>query len=132
VALAVFAAASLAKANIWSTGWAAVRAGAPAYIVPFMFVYEPALLTIGDWTTTLTGTLTATLGVILLAAGLFGYLLRPTSWWQRGVLIVAAMLLIKPGWITDLIGLGLGLVVVAAQLAQRAAQLTTQNDKQRA
>jgi len=132
VALAVFAAASLAKANIWSTGWAAVRAGAPAYIVPFMFVYEPALLTIGDWTTTLSGTLTAILGVILLAAGLFGYLLRPTSWWQRGVLIVAAMLLIKPGWITDLIGLGLGLVVVAAQLAQRAAQLSTQNDKQRA
>jgi len=132
VALAVFAAASLAKANIWSTGWAAVRAGAPAYIVPFMFVYEPALLTIGDWTTTLSGTLTAILGVILLAAGLFGYLLRPTSWWQRGVLIVAAMLLIKPGWITDLIGLGLGLVVVAAQLAQRTAQLSTQNDKQRA
>ncbi|MCK7491133.1 MAG: TRAP transporter large permease subunit, partial [Comamonadaceae bacterium] len=53
VALAVFAAASLAKANMWATGWAAMRAGAPAYIVPFMFVYEPALLTIGDWVTTL-------------------------------------------------------------------------------
>src|SRR5205823_4151975 len=114
VALAVFAAASLAKSNLWSTGWAAVRAGAPAYIVPFMFVYEPALLTIGDWTTTLSGTITATLGVILLAAGLFGYLLRPATWWQRGVLIVAALLLIKPGWITDVIGLVLGLVVVAA------------------
>jgi len=130
VALAVFAAASLAKANIWSTGWAAVRAGAPAYIVPFMFVYEPALLTIGDWTTTLSGTLTATLGVILLAAGLFGYLLRPASWWQRGVLIVAAMLLIKPGWINDLIGLVLALAVVATQLPRRAAQ--AQNDKQQA
>jgi len=130
VALAVFAAASLAKANIWSTGWAAVRAGAPAYIVPFMFVYEPALLTIGDWTTTLSGTLTATLGVILLAAGLFGYLLRPASWWQRGVLIVAAMLLIKPGWINDLIGLVLALAVVATQLPRRAAQ--AQSDEQQA
>jgi len=119
VALAVFAAASLAKANMWATGWAAVRAGAPAYIVPFMFVYEPALLTIGDWSTTITGTITATLGVILLAAGLFGYLLRPTSWWQRGVLIAAALLLIKPGWITDVIGIALGLVVVAAQLSTR-------------
>src|SRR5688572_25945633 len=56
VALAVFAAAGLAKANMWTTGWAAMRAAAPAYIVPFMFVYEPALLLIGDWTTSLHAT----------------------------------------------------------------------------
>jgi TRAP transporter 4TM/12TM fusion protein len=122
VALAVFAAASLAGANIWTTGWAAVRAGAPAYIVPFMFVYEPALLTIGDWATTLSSTITATVGVILLAAGLFGYLLRPASWWERGVLLVAALLLIKPGWITDLIGIALALLVLGAQFATRARQ----------
>jgi TRAP transporter 4TM/12TM fusion protein len=129
VALAVFAASSLAKANMWTTGWAAVRAGAPAYIVPFMFVYEPALLTIGEWTVTLSSTLTATVGVTLLAAGLFGYLLRPASLWQRAVLIAAALLLIKPGWITDLIGAGLALVVIVAQLAERrgaAMQRTVQ------
>jgi TRAP transporter 4TM/12TM fusion protein len=119
VALAVFAAASLAKANMWATGWAAMRAAAPAYIVPFMFVFEPALLTIGDWTTTVTGTISATIGVTLLAAGLFGYLLRPASWWQRGVLIVAALMLIKPGWITDLIGVALALIVIGAQLVER-------------
>jgi TRAP-type uncharacterized transport system fused permease subunit len=96
-----------------------MRAAAPAYIVPFMFVYEPAILTIGDWTTTLTRTISATLGVTLLAAGLFGYLLRPASWWQRGVLIVAALMLIKPGWITDLIGLALALLVIGAQLLER-------------
>ena len=49
VALAVFAAASLAKANMWDAGWAAMRVGAAGYIVPFMFVYEPALLMIGPW-----------------------------------------------------------------------------------
>jgi len=119
VALAVFAAASLAKANMWATGWAAMRAGSPAYIVPFMFIYEPALLTIGDWSTVLQATVSAIIGVILLAAGLFGYLLRPVNGWQRVVLIAAALLLIKPGWITDLIGLGLAAVVVATQLAQR-------------
>ena len=48
VALAVFAAAGLAKTT-WGTGWEAVRVAAPAYIVPFMFVYEPSLLMIGDW-----------------------------------------------------------------------------------
>jgi TRAP transporter 4TM/12TM fusion protein len=116
VALAVFAAAGLAKADIWSTGWTAMRAGAPAYIVPFMFIYEPALLTIGDWTVTLFATLSALFGVVLLSAGLFGYLLRPASPWQRAMLIAAALLLIKPGWATDLTGLGLAIVVIVAQL----------------
>ena len=51
VALAVYAAAGLAKSDIWTTGWAAVRIGAAGFIVPFMFVYEPALLMIGDWPT---------------------------------------------------------------------------------
>lgn len=116
VALAVFAAAGLAKADIWSTGWAAMRAGAPAYIVPFMFIYEPALLTIGDWTVTLFATLSALVGVVLLSAGLFGYLLRPASMWQRALLVAAAVLLIKPGWTTDLAGAGLAMVVIVAQL----------------
>jgi TRAP transporter 4TM/12TM fusion protein len=49
VALAVFAAASLAKTSMWDAGWAAMRIGAAGYIVPFMFVYEPALLMIGPW-----------------------------------------------------------------------------------
>jgi TRAP transporter 4TM/12TM fusion protein len=119
VALAVFAAASLAKADIWASGWAAMRAAAPAYIVPFMFVYEPALLLIGDWVTSLHATVTATLGVILLSAGLFGYLLRPATLWQRAALVAAALLLIKPGWITDLAGAALAVAVVGAQLAAR-------------
>jgi len=118
VALAVFAAASLAKANMWTTGWTAMRAGSPAYIVPFMFIYEPALLTIGDWPIVLQSTVSAIIGVVLLAAGLFGYLLRPATSWQRVLLIGAALLLIKPGWISDLIGLALAAVVIVAQLTK--------------
>ncbi|HEY6514477.1 MAG TPA: TRAP transporter permease [Burkholderiaceae bacterium] len=123
VALAVFAAAGLAKANMWTTGWAAMRAAAPAYIVPFMFIYEPGLLLIGDWTTSVHAAVSATLGVILLSAGLFGYLLRPATWWQRAILVVAALLLIKPGLWTDLAGLALAALVAAVQLAssRRAA-----------
>ena len=48
VALAVFAAAGLAKADMWDSGWAAMKIGAAGFIVPFMFVYQPALLMIGD------------------------------------------------------------------------------------
>jgi len=123
VALAVFAAAGLAKANMWATGWAAMRAAAPAYIVPFMFVYEPALLLIGDWTTSLHATASALFGVILLLAGLFGYLLRPATWWQRALLIAAALLLIQPGWVSDGVGFALAALVGGVQVAnsRRAA-----------
>jgi TRAP transporter 4TM/12TM fusion protein len=121
VALAVFAAASLAKADMWATGWAAMRAGSPAYIVPFMFIYEPALLTMGDWTTVLHATVSATIGVILLASGLFGYLLRPAAMWERFLLVAAALLLIKPGLLTDVIGLALAAVVIVVQLARPPA-----------
>jgi TRAP transporter 4TM/12TM fusion protein len=121
VALAVFAAAGLAHANMWASGFAAMRAAAPAYIVPFMFVYEPALLLVGgDWWTSLHASATAVVGVVLLSAGLFGYLLRAATMWQRMLLVTAALLLIKPGWVTDLAGFGLaGLVLFAQWLAAR-------------
>ena len=120
VALAVFAAAGLARTSIWSTGWEAVRLAAPAYIIPFMFIYEPSLLLIGDWFTSVTSTVTAVIGVLCLAGALQGYLLREASWWERALLLVAAILLIKPGYLTDAIGLALlALVVVAQKLAPK-------------
>jgi TRAP-type uncharacterized transport system fused permease subunit len=93
-----------------------VRIGAAGFIVPFMFVYDPALLAIGDWTAVVPAVCTAAVGCITLAAGLFGYLARPCSLWQRLALIVAALLMIKPGWITDIAGFGLLTAVLAIQL----------------
>ncbi|MBI4207334.1 MAG: DUF3394 domain-containing protein, partial [Betaproteobacteria bacterium] len=115
VALAVYAAAGLAKANLWQSGWAAVRVGAAGFIVPFMFVFEPSLLMIGDWTVILLSATTATIGVICLAAGLHGYFVRDVTVWERVLLVAAAVLLIKPGLLTDFIGAGLLLVVLANQ-----------------
>lgn len=117
VALAVYAAASLAKANIWESGWAAVRTGAAGFIVPFMFVYEPALLAIGEWPEILHAATSATIGCLALAAGLYGYLIRPALMWERALLVAAALCLIKPGLITDLIGIGLITVVFISQKA---------------
>lgn len=124
VALAVFAAASLAKANMWHSGFAAMRAAAPAYIVPFMFVYEPLLLLIvKDWSTewafVVWSVITASVGVVCLAASLFGWLFTLAPAWQRVALFIAALCLIKPGLITDAIGLALLGVVAAAQLLAR-------------
>ena len=124
VALAVFAAAGLAKANMWKAGFAAMRAAAPAYIVPFMFVYEPALLMIvKDWSTqweyVVLSVATATMGAICLAASLHGWLLAFAALWQRTALFIAAMLLIKPGLYSDLAGFALLAVVVSAQIMTR-------------
>ena len=108
VALAVFAAAGLAKADMWQSGWEAVRIAAPTYIVPFMFVYEPSLLLIGDWVTSLTSFVSASIGVMCFAAALQGYLAgRDAKLWERAVLLAAAFLLIKPGYVTDAMGLAL-------------------------
>jgi TRAP transporter 4TM/12TM fusion protein len=115
VALAVFAAAGLAKSDLWATGWQAMRIAAPTYIVPFMFIYEPSLMLIGDWFESLTSTVSAVIGVMCLAAGLQGYLLREARWWERAVLVVAALLLIKPGYISDAIGLVLLAAVLFSQ-----------------
>jgi TRAP transporter 4TM/12TM fusion protein len=119
VALAVFAAASLAKADLWQAGWAAVRIGAAGFIVPFMFVFEPSLLMIGEWSDILHAFISASIGVICLAGGLFGYLFREARPWERVLLLIAAFLLIKPGLVTDLIGFGLLAVVLLSQLVLR-------------
>jgi len=112
VALAVFAAAGLAKADMWQSGWEAMRIAAPAYIVPFMFVYEPSLLTIGGWGPALSAFITASIGVMCFAAALQGYLVnREAKLWERAFLLAAALLLIKPGLVTDLIGFSLLAVV---------------------
>jgi len=122
VALAVFAAAVLAKADMWDAGWAAMRIAAAGYIIPFMFIYEPALLMIGPWHVTLLAFASATIGIIALAASFHGYLLAVLAMWQRAVLFVAALCLIAPEPVSSIIGLLLlGTVAGAQLLARRSA-----------
>jgi len=125
VALAVYAAAGLAKSDIWASGWSAVKIGAAGFIVPFMFVYEPALLMIGEWPAILSATTTATIGALLLSAGLNGYFWRTTLFWERLCLVGAAFCLIKPGLWTDLGGAVLVGAVLVSQIALRAGEPKT-------
>lgn len=119
VALAVYAATGLAKSDLWETGWAAVKIGAAGFIVPFMFAYEPALLMIGSWPTIIESAITATVGALMLAAGLHGFLIARTTWIERIMLLCGAFGLIKPGWMTDLAGFALVLGVLAMQWPRR-------------
>jgi TRAP-type uncharacterized transport system fused permease subunit len=68
---------------------------------------------------------TAIIGVVCLSAGLSGYLLRRAALWERALLIVSALVLIKPGLTTDLIGFALIGVTVASQM------LTTRSLRER-
>ena len=84
-----------------------------------LFVFEPSLLMIGPWQEILHSFASATVGTICLASGLFGYLLRPSRLWERVLLVTAAILLIKPGLQTDLVGAALLSIVLFVQLASR-------------
>ena len=128
VALAVFAAAGLAKANMWDSGWAAMRVAAAGYIVPFMFVYEPALLMINGWDqwhVSLFAFVSATIGCMALAAGLHGYLVAVCRMWERVVLVIAAVLLIAPEIYTSLVGIVLLIGIAAKQKFLDAAIATS-------
>ena len=123
VALAVFAAAGLAKSDLWATGLAAVRIAATSFIVPFMFVYEPELLMIGDWPNIIWASLTASAGVIVFASGLHGYFITHSAHWHSALLAVAGLLLIDPHVITSVIGAVITTCVVVTQLAGKRAAL---------
>ncbi|MBU1743614.1 MAG: TRAP transporter permease, partial [Proteobacteria bacterium] len=115
VALAVYAATGISRSALWETGWAAVKLGATGYIVPFMFAFSPSLLMIGSWTRVGLAVVTALIGVICLAGSLHKYFLNHMVLWERVVLFAAAFALIKPGLMTDLVGIGLLLLVLVSQ-----------------
>ncbi|UEM25193.1 TRAP transporter permease (plasmid) [Skermanella mucosa] len=121
VAMAVYAANGISKAGLWDSGWAAVKLGLTGFIIPYMFVFSPSLLMIGEWYVILWSVVTATIGVVALAASLHGFLLAPLPAVQRVVMFLAALVLIKPGLVTDGIGFTLLAGLVAVQLAGRRA-----------
>lgn len=119
VAVAAFAAAGVAKAPPMATGWQAFRIGLVAYIVPFLFVYHPTLLMQGEWYEILRAFVTGSIGAILLAGALVGWLIRKASLLERGLLLVAALLLMDPVASRDLLGLVIAAAVLGLQLVLR-------------
>ncbi|MEM2210338.1 MAG: TRAP transporter permease [Nitrososphaerales archaeon] len=106
VALAAYAASGIAKDSPMKIGFKAVHLGIAAYIVPFMFVYNPVLAGISPELSWLAWSfLTASIGVLCLAAGSIGYLMRKLSILERLPLLIASILLIIPEAISDISGL---------------------------
>jgi TRAP transporter 4TM/12TM fusion protein len=113
VALASFAAAAIARADPWKTAFISLKMGLAVFIVPFMFFYSPLLLGQGSLLHILPVLATAIVGVLLLACATEGWFGRPIGLALRTPLFVAALCLIAPGGITDLVGFALGAAVLA-------------------
>jgi TRAP transporter 4TM/12TM fusion protein len=122
VALAAFAGAGIAKADPTKTGFNAVRLALAGFLVPFIFVYDNSLMLLHTTTVgAIQITFTATVGIVFLGAGAIGYLLFQATLYERAVFIAGALLLIIPGWATDLGGMSLGAVGIASQFVRRNA-----------
>ncbi|MBI2347430.1 MAG: TRAP transporter fused permease subunit [Deltaproteobacteria bacterium] len=123
VALAAYAAAVIARADYWKTGWEASRLGIVGYIVPFIFVYQPALLLKGSSGEVVLAAATAIIGTIALAGAMSGFFFGAVFWWQRILLGTGSLTLIYPGWKSDLLGLALVAIALAGTRLARALAL---------
>ena len=119
VALAAYAAAGISGANPFKTGNTAFRLGIAKALVPFVFVYSPALLLVVDgftwWLFTVT-LLGAMLGIASLGIAFSGYLLTNLKTWERWWVAIASFLFIAPGLITMAVGMVLMLPIAIMQI----------------
>lgn len=122
VALASYAGAGLAGASPNKVGWTAVRIGLLGFIIPFMFVYSPSLLLMeGTPVEIVIAFISACIGCICLGAATQGYMLTSINIPMRAVMLIAALLMIKSGLVTDLIGVVILAVCYFIQKRQVAA-----------
>jgi len=119
VALSSLIAARIAGADFWQTSVAAVRLSIIAFIVPFFFVYQPALLLQGDAGTVVWSCATALVGVVALSGALARYLFfRPLKLLECALLCVGGLLLMFPEFYTDLLGFAMMLPSIAMTLIE--------------
>lgn len=115
VALAAYAASGIAKADPIKIGFTACKFAAVAFIVPFFFAYQPALLWVGDIKDVLLAMATSIFGVFGLAMSIQGFGRRKVILPLRVIMFVGALLMIYPGAVTDIIGL---VMVIASMIPQ--------------
>jgi TRAP transporter 4TM/12TM fusion protein len=119
VALAAYAGAGIAQSDPWKTGLSAFKLGIAGFIIPFMFVFAPELLLIGEVPDIILAILTAVIGICALAGAVQRCFIVKATWYESIMLLAVAFLTIKPGLGSDLIGIGVLALVVGLQLIRR-------------
>ncbi|HEX7053632.1 MAG TPA: TRAP transporter fused permease subunit [Burkholderiales bacterium] len=104
VAVAAYAAASIADDNPLYIAGLAVKFALAAFVVPFVFVYAPELLLDGPWQATLLTLGTAVPGFIIMAAAIEGFMFRRLAAWERLLLGAAGFALVLPSLQLAVIG----------------------------
>ena len=107
VAITAYTAAAIAKANPNRTGYRAFRMGLVAYIIPFIFLLSPEILMVGGTADVAIAIVTSIIGIFSLTAAVEGYMLQYWNTPSRVLLGAAAILMMIPGLVTDLMGAGL-------------------------
>lgn len=120
VALAAYAGSAIAKSNPMKTGINATKLAIAAFIVPFIFAYNPQMLfeNVTSVFQVVQIVISALLGIFAVAAGLEGYILRKMGWPLRVLAVVGGLTLLIPGTVSDLIGLVIVAGIIALQLLQ--------------
>ncbi len=117
VALAAYAGSAIAKSNPMKTGINATKLAIAAFIVPYIFAYNPSMLFVGnvEWYDVLLISVTALLGLFGIAAALNGHLFRKIPMVLRLALVAGGLGMMIPGLTSDLIGLAVVAAVVVFQ-----------------
>ncbi len=120
VALAAYAGAAIAQANPMRTAVTATKLAIGAFIVPYVFALNPAMLFIDTtaWEV-IQISITSLVGIFAVSAALEGYLFHRMPWYQRVISAVGGLMLIYPGAVTDAVGVALVAIVVVLQILVR-------------
>jgi TRAP transporter 4TM/12TM fusion protein len=127
VALAAYATAGIAQANPNKVGWAATRLGISGFIVPFMLAYTPALLILDSSVTAIAWNVArAAIALVALSICFEGFLRKNLRLWERLVFLCGALLLIKAGVTSDIVGFLLiaAGVLVHLAMSRRVGQIS--------
>ncbi len=120
VALAAYAGAAIAQANPIKTALTSTKLAIGAFIVPYVFALNPAMLFIDtSIPEVILICITSIVGIFAVSAALEGYLLRHMKWFERIISIAGGLLLIYPGIVTDIIGLSLVAVIFLLQILSK-------------
>lgn len=138
VALAAFAGAGIAGGDPMRTGFLALRLSLAGFIVPFLFVYNPAMLMIDTtniavnakefglpaWNVILSITITSIVGILALGAAVEGYFKTAMNWFWRIFLGVGALMMIVPETMTDIIGTIMVIIAIGFNIIQARKENT--------
>jgi len=117
VALAAYAGSAIAKSNPLKTGITATRLAIAAFIIPYMFAYNPKMLFIDAGIFDIISIIiTSFVGIYAVAAGMEGYMNVKLPWWQRILTLAGGFMLIVPETITDIIGISLVVAIIIIQV----------------